>query len=222
MSVQERDVLAFVDGVTNPDFEKPGGIPLNDSWGTHGSSFTRYCERSAASAAMREKIISGMATFSTCAALDIAGGSNGDALKELLSVGVIDKGLVTNYLDKREDDTRAIANLDHVDGDILSRDSWHDIEKWQTKEAPEGFGLVLHSPARALQSLTPVFFYQGAVHWLLDRTRSGGILFSKIPEALSNSDACEDVHDSILERGDCEIKIPGSARYGFALITKFG
>jgi hypothetical protein len=220
MSVLERDALAFVDGVINPDLEKSSGVVIADTWGTHRSSFTRYCERSTG-AVMSEKIISGMARFSTCAAIDIAGGSNGNALQELLSLGVIDKGLVTNYLDRRRDETKAIVNLGHVHGDILSRDTWLNIEEWQSREAPEGFGLVLHSPVAALQSLAPGF-YKGAVHWLLDRTRSGGMLFSKIPEALGSSNACEDVHSSILERGDSEIEIPGSARYGYALITKFG
>jgi hypothetical protein len=115
--------------------------------------------------------------------IDIAGGTNGKALQELLSLGILDKALVTNYADARSDETKAIEELDHQDGDIYDMETWLGIAKWIEDNAPDGLALVMHRPVGTLQDL-PKEFYEGAFDFLFKRTRSGGVHFLQIPEPL--------------------------------------
>lgn len=102
------------------------------------------------------------------------------ALQQLMAEGFLGKGLVTNYEDTRDEATRALSDLDHIDGDILMRPTWERIVDWQRQNAPDGFALVLHRPYGALQDLRPGF-YRGAIHLLMDMTKPNGMLLLQTP-----------------------------------------
>lgn len=156
--------------------------PANDAWTTNNSTFSNYCESSGIHDA-EETIKRQLGRLGTNVVLDIAGGTDGNALQNLLDNSIIDKGLVTNYYDSRKRHARKVEALTHIAGDILQRSTWEQIEDWRTNNAPEGFSLIMHRPFGALQNL-PTGFYRGATHALLDMLRPGGILFVQIPMSL--------------------------------------
>lgn len=115
--------------------------------------------------------------------IDIAGGANGKALQELLTLGILDRALVTNYSDNRSPATKKIDQLNHISGDLCDVSTWQEIAEWIDDNAPEGLDLVMHRPAGTLQDMSPAF-YEGAFEFLLGKTRPAGIHFLQIPEAL--------------------------------------
>lgn len=121
--------------------------------------------------------------FEANAGLDIAGGRNGVALRQLLGMGLLDKALVTNYRDRRGLAARLNPALSHARGNITTPRTWQRILGWQERVAPDGLALVMHRPDGGMQDFTPDF-YKGAVHLLLDRTRPGGVLFTQVPHRL--------------------------------------
>jgi len=171
---------AFLQGL--PESLIVQNTPETDAWKNNNSTFADYCECSGIPNA--EGIIRNQLGRSAVgAALDIAGGSDGAALKDLLGDTVITRGLVTNYYDSRSLVTKATEALTHITGDILQSPTWEQIDTWQTGNTPEGFALIMHRPYGALQNL-PASFYLGAVHALLDRLSPDGVLFVQIPQSL--------------------------------------
>jgi hypothetical protein len=148
-------------------------------------------------------ILREIGTDSDNVGIDIAGGTNGRALQQLLEHGILGKALVTNYTDTRTDETKDVEGLDHRGGDLFDRTTWEEIDGWIDENAPDGLSLVMHRPAGTLQDL-PAPFYAGAFRFLLERTRPGGLHFLQIPEPLvipsperSLKPVYEEVEDSV-------------------------
>lgn len=119
-------------------------------------------------------------------AIDIAGGANGVALQQLISAGLIAKGLVTNLEDTRNLRARASSQLSHIAGDLCEFPTWAKIVNWARINAPEGVDLILSRPRGALQHL-PIGTYGGATVAFLEMLKPGGILYAQIPWSLSES-----------------------------------
>jgi len=115
--------------------------------------------------------------------LDLAAGSNGLALQDLLRSGVLNRAIMTNYEDRRIPATHKITGLDHVEGDLMDPGVWQQIITLQEQHAPEGLALVMHRPSSALQNLSPAI-YRGASHLLLNIMRSGGFSSRRFPTRL--------------------------------------
>lgn len=147
------------------------------------------------------------------AGVDIAGGRNGIALRQLLKMGILEKALVTNYRDRRNPVARMNRRLDHVRGDILAPRTVRRIIEWQERHAPEGLALVLHRPDGALQDISPDF-YEGGVHLLLDILRPGGLMFTQIPYSLRRgryTSSLSPICESVVNRPDVESVIAPKA-----------
>jgi hypothetical protein len=122
-------------------------------------------------------------------ALDIAGGSNGRAIRDLINLGLVNSGLVTNYEDRRNESTKKITELGHVAGDLIKQETWKKIQAWKDEFAPEGFSVIMCRPVGGLSYL-PGAFYVGGLATLLDWLQPGGVgLFQIYPEA--EHDGCE-------------------------------
>jgi hypothetical protein len=114
--------------------------------------------------------------------LDVAGGSSGQALRELVAAGIIGRGLFTHF--RQHDGSRSIdSSLTCINGDLRDEKTWLDMFNWKRAFAPGGFAITMHRPVGGVQNLPPRV-YQGAVHLLLDMTRPGGLLFTQIPRRL--------------------------------------
>src|SRR4051812_35489396 len=98
MTLIDSERFSFIEGV--PEELKLRNAPSSDAWTNNNSSFADYCESSGILEA--EKIIKNqIGHFAIKTALDIAGGSDGVALQDLLGDSTISQGLVTNYFDSR-------------------------------------------------------------------------------------------------------------------------
>ncbi|HUY85295.1 MAG TPA: hypothetical protein VMU97_02150 [Candidatus Dormibacteraeota bacterium] len=181
--------LYFLQGLSGE--EKFQLRPKRDRlWGTNDSALDHYCDNvdllnhSEGVAAIIQQQLAGTEGN---AGIDIAGGTNGVALQNLLSMGLLEKALVTNYEDRRSLATRLrlgwFGPLKHVKGHILDTRTWSQIADWQQQVAPEGVALVMHRPDGGMQYLPPDF-YKGAVHRLLDMIRPEGVMFAQVPHGL--------------------------------------
>lgn len=142
--------------------------------------------------------------------LDIGAGSSARALRDLLGSGVLRRALATNFADQRDDEALHDDRLDHVSGNLVSREPWEEINKWQEAHAPDGFALIMHRPLAGLQKL-PYQTYQGAAHYLADSLRPGGLMFTQVPrDLIIRRTGLAFIYFSILKRPDVEqvIKSP--------------
>ncbi len=129
--------------------------------------------------------------------LDVAGGTNGVAIGELVMAGFLREGAVTNFTSLPSAEVRAErarAGVTHLAGSLLDVHTWRTMQAWQEKVAPQGLAVIMHRPYGALQTLSPEF-YMGAVHWALNRLRPGGVLFTQIPQILDGGLIASDVPD---------------------------
>lgn len=194
MSVEEPS-FDFLEGVEHPKLFQGRPTTKGDNWKHHGSSFHNYCAYAPAGAEDRIKAMLGK--FSYNVALDIAGGRNAQAIQDLLSKNLIDKGIVTNYLDY-SDETKGVPGLFHISGDLIKPETWREIIARRREHAPEGFSLVMFRPIAGLPGL-PLSFYRGAADIVLDNIRPGGALLSEIPDFTpSDHPLCE----SLKQRAD--------------------
>jgi hypothetical protein len=118
--------------------------------------------------------------------LDIAGGTNGRAMLDLIHRGILSRAAVTNYEDLRSDDSRSEPRLDHLAGDLREFATWKNIVTWRRQIAAPGLKLVIHVPRDALQWEEPSA-YRRASELLVDNLAVGGLLDSQIPARLSQA-----------------------------------
>jgi hypothetical protein len=116
--------------------------------------------------------------------LDIAGGSNGTAMLDLIHRGILNHAAVTNFEDRRSEATKCENRLDHISGNLLSPLTWQKIFEWQRDVSPGGLKLITHEPRNTLQWLKPEL-YSAAAHTLVGMLASGGALISQVPKSLS-------------------------------------
>lgn len=112
--------------------------------------------------------------------LDVAGGNNGRAARDLMERGLAHRALVTNLEDLRTIDTLKVAQLGHVSGDIIRQDTWEKMERWKEVFAPGGFSAIMYRPYGALENL-PLRFYVGGLRTLLNWLGEGGVGLFQIP-----------------------------------------
>ncbi len=195
--------LDFLQGLgSDPDHRAPW-----ESWPVNNSGLAEYFDpvkldgHPEGVLAVIERQIGGIEGN---AAVDIAGGTNGVALRELLKLGLIEKALVTNYRNRPNWRARR-AGIDYVRGNLLKPKPWHKIIDWQEEEAPGGLALVMNRPDGGMQELEPRF-YEGAANLLLDMIRPGGVMFTQIPHILRNRKAAQldPICQSIFNRPDVE------------------
>lgn len=164
----------------------------SEGWGFDDSKFSDYCasfghvtdyETEFEGKDLKEIIERQIGCDPQNIGLDIAGGTNGTALRDLIAEGAIGTGLVTNLFDLRTDEVRADQSLHHVNGDIVSPGTWRKIIEWKKNYAPEGFAFIMHRPVGALQTYPPAF-YVGATYKLLDMLKPAGVLFTQVPDSL--------------------------------------
>jgi hypothetical protein len=116
--------------------------------------------------------------------LDIAGGSNGRALKDMIDEGFIGRGMYTNLKDDRNKEIpRHDVRL--LTGNLLLRKTWEDMIGWQQSMAPDGFSIVLHRPRGSFQYLPP-FAYVALTGLVVSMMKPGGIFFTQIPGKIRN------------------------------------
>ncbi len=155
--------------------------------------------------------------------LDIAGGRNGVAIRELIDLGLISCGAVTNYEDTRDEEARAVAELAHIDGDIVRPETWRKIFDWQRSVAANGLAIVLHRPHGPLQNL-PYHFYLGATNAVLDWIRPGGVFCTQIPSVVLCGEGRKNICSALSDRGDNTvvdlISSRSTGRDDFAIIRK--
>jgi hypothetical protein len=190
MIAPEADRLAHLQGVDHPEHDPLEAWQIaTDTWQANDASFSDYCTMASmtglpdVSRLVRQRL----GSFTTNVGLDIAGGTNGVAIQELIADGAIDTGIVTNLLDKRGDEARNVDGLLHIEGDILKEETWHKLFV-TLSEASEGAGpsLIMHRPCAALQYLSP-HFYEGSFNLLFDWLRPGGVMFAQVPLIFSTS-----------------------------------
>jgi len=116
--------------------------------------------------------------------LDLAGGWNAQALVDLIAAGLLDRGLVTNDLDKRTKMVRQNTRIGHVEGDLRLPATCMKIKAWQQEHAPDGFDFIAHRPAGALQ-LLPGRVYAGGLNFLLAMLKPDRLLFAQMPMTTS-------------------------------------
>lgn len=202
--------LSFLEGLQEEDsiWEEC----KEDQWGVNDSSYSDYFSEVRLRdypEGILELIKAQLEEMENPIGLDIAGGANGVALQGLINEGLLVRGVVTNYKDKRSDNAKETPNLDHLSGNIIFPQTWIDIIDWVHANSSEGASLIMHRPYGALQNLYPSF-YEGASHKLLDLLRPRGLLFAQIPFALQNrpsllnSTLCQEIR----ERPDVEKVIP--------------
>lgn len=162
----------------------------DDEWGVNDSTFLRYAERVAcASGGYPEDVIDGLkqrfGTGGDHSVLDVAGGSNGRAVQDLLELGVMRNGLVTNFQDFRSSATRSVVELGHVSGNLSDVTTWKSIRAWRDRHAPDGFSLTTFFPVAALHEFS-TRFYLNRLGELLDMAMPGGLLLLTVPEPVQN------------------------------------
>lgn len=179
--------LTFLDGAEQISFEASFLRRNGDTdWRVNNSSIRNYFADvifPGLDKAPFDAIVERLGTQGTCIAMDLAGGSQGRAIRDLIEMGIIGKGLFTNYEDRRLPNVRAQTELGHVAGDLTKIETWQEIIEWVNKNAPEGLDLILHRPFGALQYLTAEYYY-GALSALLGLLKSGGVMFCQIPYSL--------------------------------------
>lgn len=207
MSKHEYD-LSFVDNIPPVDPHSQLGIEGDGAWRVNNSTFQEYAADVQLSPYYPEGlegiVEEALAAHDTNVGLDIAGGSQAQALRDLVDRGILTKGLVTNLEDLRTPETKADTRIDHIAGDLALRRTWDGIVTWQTTNAPEGLALVMHRPFGAMQDFPPAA-YDGAAHTLLDMIRPGGVLFTQVPKRLFAwpPDALA-IYRGLLERPDVD------------------
>lgn len=172
-----------------------------EGWGFNTSTFDDYCSSFGKrtnygigfeeTEGLREIVERQLGKSSANIGLDIAGGSQGTAIRSLVAEGIIGTGLVTNLFDTRTEETKADPSLHHISGDIVSRDTWIKIIEWKNEHTPEGFSLIVHRPVGALQGY-PEPFYAGAAYLLIDMLSPGGVFFTQVPRSLRPNPAHAD------------------------------
>ncbi|HSW99684.1 MAG TPA: hypothetical protein VLH38_01470 [Patescibacteria group bacterium] len=192
MSETFRRDLSFLEGAAESDIPVPRLTHLEaGNWRVNNSSIEAYSARAGGMGhpnGLVGLIGEQIGAENNNVGLDLAAGSNGEALRNLLDEGLIITGLMTNFEDHRSDAVRGDARLHHIAGNLVLAETWHTLLDWQEEYAPKGFAIVMHRPVGSLQDL-PATTYSGAAHLLLDRTRPNGLLFAQVPRPLAQPPA---------------------------------
>lgn len=212
--------LSFLDGIKQTPLEAgfleecgDGEWIVNDSGLSSYFFNVRFPGHNRGPSAVTERI----GRNATNVALDLAGGSNGAALQDLITIGAIGKGLLTNYQDMRCPATRENPLLDHIEGDLTHRLTWERIIEWAKLNTLGGFDLILHRPMGGLQYL-PTSFYSGGAQLLVELLKPGGVLFCQIPYILSDvyeNPAIEEIGRELKDNPKVEEVVRSTSNQGY-------
>jgi len=111
--------------------------------------------------------------------IDIAGGTNGVAMRDLVATGLVGKGLYTHFLDDRNP-RLSNPNVDLVTGDLATAQPWLSIRDWQQRNAPQGFAVALHAPGLGFEKWAPDT-HLTALAMLLPMMQPGAVIFTQVP-----------------------------------------
>lgn len=203
MSIISPERLAFLDEPFAIDPVGPIERP-NDWWPTDNSPFIDYDKRAyfppesqiCLSGIVENRLRGRVGNIG----IDVAGGVSGHALKNLISLGLLERVVVINLSDRRTPRAQADTSIEHITGDILAKETWFNIFESRERQCPEGFALVMHRPVGALQDLDPRVYAEG-LGLLIDLARSDGVVFCQIPRTLMQDKPrelyriCETLHD---------------------------
>jgi len=208
-----------LDSVVSVDSYAPR---VDNDWQIDSSRFSDYCKHSCIPPEHGDLLTiieSAIGRYATNVGVDLAGGENGEALKDLLELQVISKALLTTYEDRRDKETESNPLIDHIDGNLVSPNTWKRIIAWRKNNTPDGFALVMHRPVGALQDLPPTI-YTGIANVILDNIRPGGVFFSQIPFALYGPNGRR-ICKSLRQRSDIDSIILGEDKpFTSAVIIK--
>lgn len=153
-----------------------------EKWAVNDSSFNSYVSMvNFREGSALDCITRNLANMDDNSVLDIAGGSNGVAVSDLIDSGLVNGGVFTNFTDQRNS-SKLREDLDFVPGDLAQDATWNKIKEIQTKRFPIGFSLVLHRPYGGLQDLQPSQYVKFA-EYVIDMIRPGGVFYSQIPSS---------------------------------------
>lgn len=165
-----------------------GSEPMPDNfWNANNSNLNRYSSRlfgRANTEALSGFLIQRIGKEKTNVGLDIAGGSNGVAMRALLRKGVLGEAAVTNLEDRRGFLARHNRHLHHIGGNLLLRSTWDTMSEWREEHAPDGLALVTHLPDGGLQELDPNWYGQ-ALDTVIEWVRPGGLIITQVPSVLA-------------------------------------
>lgn len=138
--IEKENQFSFAGDLKNAssEFLKRSGDAI---WAVNDSSFDEYCGKIdfPGQGGLFEILERQIGYDKNNAALDIAGGSQGAAVQDLLSTELVGKGLVTNFEDLRTEETKAIETLDHIVGDVADEKTWQSDSRVETRTCSRRF-----------------------------------------------------------------------------------
>lgn len=188
MAVDSGAHLTFLDGADGAPAHRDimSRLGEREFWRVNNSGIDDYSERArilGAPDTLKVIIAATLGYNEDSVGIDIAAGSDIRALRDLLDLHILRSAVATNFSDSRSRSAFGDLRVSHIDGDITVPDTWLQIGQWQERHTPEGFALAMHRPVGALQEL-PVHTYRGAAHFLLDRIKPGGLMFTQVPRTI--------------------------------------
>lgn len=159
-------------------------------------------------------------------ALDIAGGSNGRAISDLIHKEIIVGGAFTNVIDNRA--TKTIeADIGFSCGDLRKAETWTKIDDVKKSIAPNGYSLILHRPFGALQDLS-IQEYVSHANTTMSLLAPGGLLYSQVPSSPytdNNLEKIKTIGQEIIKLNrvqDLSVSVPSKtlSNFNFCLIRK--
>jgi hypothetical protein len=152
--------------------------------------------------------------------LDIAGGTNGTAMLDLIHRGILNRAAVTSYEDLRQSTTVREDSLDLITGNLLSPDTWSKIIHWRKSATPTGLKLAIHEPRDTLQWEEPAL-YTSATHTIADNLAPGGVFISQVPTSLGQREVSK-ICRELEQRSDIELTTVSDKHNGYrqALVMK--
>jgi hypothetical protein len=165
---------------TNSRSFETSSPPSRELWSVDDSSFNSYVDLVRFQRGFaKDLILERIDNDSTNVVLDIAGGSNGVAVRNLIDSELFGEGIFTNYVDNRSEETRQ-SNVGFVAGDLRTSETWEALLSWQQYHAPDGFALVLHRPAGGLQDLCDDDYIK-YTRTIMSMIKPGGLFYSQVP-----------------------------------------
>jgi hypothetical protein len=152
--------------------------PELSTWAVDDSSFKSYADGVYfdQNGPAHDAITSYLGGLAAASVLDIAGGSNGKAVQDLLSEGLVKKGCFTNLVDNRNTVHEAV---DFVGGDLKEEATWTDISRLKEARYSTGYSLILHRPYGGLQE-EKHDFYLSSLGNVLELLSPGGLFYAQV------------------------------------------
>lgn len=185
----ERTDFSFLDGEAQSPSEQAHIALYGDAWNVNNSDFAEYSngtwfpEHRGQYLNLWQVFAEYIEPSLDNVAIDIAGGTNGVAIQQLIEKQFVGRGLVTNLKDQRSPEALANSALSHVAGNILEPETWQQIVDWAMANAPDGVDIIIHRPKGGLQSMSRKFYKKAAMQ-LLDMLKPGGIFYAQVPDGL--------------------------------------